>query len=210
MNVIKLLAGAVIMSASQASYAAQDEITYYCSQGSVNSQYQVTMGEIKSVQVHDGPFMLLSTESDLSLAKNYLRSELDKVDLPSACKEYLISQAGFATYSEGELIARVYFEFDRSSLTKESLYILDQLENDLKLGSTSLLIEGHTDSLGDESYNMRLGLSRAKAVENHLLTLGAEAGDLTISSLGESDPIANNDVNEGRAKNRRVDLSIYD
>jgi outer membrane protein OmpA-like peptidoglycan-associated protein len=199
---------AVGLSAIVCSSAmADNRITYYCSQDNANIQHVVEVGEITSVQVHDGPFMMLSEPSELNISQSYLRAELDKINLPSACKEYLLSQAGFSTYAEGELIARVYFEFDKSNLTKESVHILDQLEHDLKVGQTDLLVEGHTDNIGSESYNMKLGLNRAKAVEHHLQELGANPSNIVISSKGESSPIATNQSEAGRSENRRVDLS---
>jgi outer membrane protein OmpA-like peptidoglycan-associated protein len=118
-----------------------------------------------------------------------------------------MSQAGFKTYAEGDLIARVYFSFDQSQLTNESKYILDKLEQDLQHSGSDLLLEGHTDSIGAEQYNMKLGLNRAQAVEQHLLTLGANQAHLITATQGETTPIATNESEEGRAKNRRVDLT---
>ncbi|MBM7038392.1 OmpA family protein [Vibrio ulleungensis] len=201
------LFASVLALNSVSALAAEDKITYFCSQSGANLQHVVEVGEVISVQVHDGPFMLMQRPSDLQLSQNYLRSQLDKVDLPTECKEYLLSQAGFTTYADGDLIARVYFNFNKSDLTKASIHILDQLEQDLKMSQTDLLVEGHTDSIGSEAYNMQLGLKRANAVEQYLEELGADQSQLVLSSQGELLPIATNETDEGRAQNRRVDLS---
>lgn len=199
---------ATMLALSSASaVAAEDKITYFCSLDGTNVQHVVEVGEVISVQVHDGPFMLMRRPSDLELSKNYLRTQLEAVDLPTACKEYLLSQAGFTTYADGDLIARVYFNFNKSDLTKESIHILDQLEQDLKLSQTDLLVEGHTDSIGSEAYNMQLGLKRANAVEQYLEELGADPSQMVLSSQGELLPIATNETDKGRGQNRRVDLS---
>jgi len=63
---------------------------------------------------------------------------------------------------------------------------------------------GHTDSVGTESYNDRLGLRRAKAVKTMLVSYGAPAKNVSTESRGKNEPIAPNDTEENRARNRRV------
>ncbi len=71
----------------------------------------------------------------------------------------------------------------------------------------SLTITGHTDALSSDAYNLDLGRRRAQAVERYLKQRGVKT-KINIASAGESEPIATNDTEEGRAKNRRVNLSI--
>lgn len=71
----------------------------------------------------------------------------------------------------------------------------------------SLTITGHTDALSSDAYNLDLGRRRAQAVERYLKQRGVKTR-INIASAGESEPIATNDTEEGRAKNRRVNLSI--
>jgi OOP family OmpA-OmpF porin len=69
-------------------------------------------------------------------------------------------------------------------------------------------IQGHTDSIGSEEYNLALSERRAKAVAAFLMDQGVNADQLETSAFGFSQPIADNDTEEGRAMNRRVAFSI--
>jgi peptidoglycan-associated lipoprotein len=77
---------------------------------------------------------------------------------------------------------------------------LSSLKND---DITSIIVDGHTDSVGSDEFNFALGLKRANAVKTILVDQGIESEKLSIVSYGESNPISNND-----AENRRVDLNI--
>ncbi len=72
----------------------------------------------------------------------------------------------------------------------------------------SLQIEGHTDSVGDESYNQKLSEKRAAAVSDFLLSQGVKPGAISSKGLGESAPVASNDNAAGRQQNRRVELVV--
>lgn len=71
-----------------------------------------------------------------------------------------------------------------------------------------LLIEGHTDSRGDESYNQTLSRQRADAVRNALLSAGINSERLRTEGLGEAYPVASNETQAGRQQNRRVNIII--
>jgi len=71
-----------------------------------------------------------------------------------------------------------------------------------------IIISGHTDSMADEKPNQILSLNRAKAVAAYLIKKGANAGRIRAIGHGESKPIADNDTEEGRAKNRRIEFTI--
>jgi len=73
----------------------------------------------------------------------------------------------------------------------------------------SVTITGHTDSRGDEDYNQELSQRRAEAVRDYLLAnMSLSAALVTAKGYGESQPIASNDTDEGRAKNRRIDVRV--
>jgi len=75
--------------------------------------------------------------------------------------------------------------------------------------NTKVEIQGHTDAVGSEAYNMTLSERRATAVRNYLLgNFDLSALQLTAKGYGESDPIASNETDEGRARNRRVQFVI--
>lgn len=72
----------------------------------------------------------------------------------------------------------------------------------------NLVINGHTDSQGSDAYNQDLSERRAASVRAFMITHGGDASKLTSVGYGESKPIADNGTKEGRAKNRRVELSV--
>jgi len=73
---------------------------------------------------------------------------------------------------------------------------------------TRVVVEGHTDDVGGEAYNYELGLRRAEAVRDYLISRGVAADRLTVKSFGMTRPLASNATEEGRAQNRRVELHI--
>jgi OOP family OmpA-OmpF porin len=100
------------------------------------------------------------------------------------------------------------FAFDSAELSAEDKAQLDQLAEVLKnpkLGFVAGEIEGHADSMGDETYNQGLSERRAQAVADYLTAAGAAlGGKFTAVGYGESRPEADNGTEEGRAQNRRV------
>jgi outer membrane protein OmpA-like peptidoglycan-associated protein len=102
------------------------------------------------------------------------------------------------------------FGFDQSTLNPDSRTNLENLAGTLKkYEDTEILIEGHTDSVGDEDYNISLSKERADAVQGYLGDLGVAKSRMSSSGLGESLPLISNDTETGRAQNRRVEVAIY-
>lgn len=105
------------------------------------------------------------------------------------------------------ILQGVNFEFDKSVLLEESKQILDRVAASL-IAHPEVKIEvgGHCDSDGSDEYNLGLSDRRAKAVRDYLIKKGVPATRLTSKGYGESQPIADNNTAEGKAKNRRVEL----
>ena len=102
------------------------------------------------------------------------------------------------------------FGFDQASLTPTSKANLQDLATTLKkYEDTNILIEGHTDSRGEEEYNQELSEERANSVSSYLTELGVSSGRITDVGHGEAMPIDSNDSEAGRAHNRRVEVAIY-
>jgi OOP family OmpA-OmpF porin len=73
---------------------------------------------------------------------------------------------------------------------------------------SSVVIEGHTDSVGSSGFNQQLSKARADAVRNYLLTQGIRADRILARGMGEGFPVASNDSSAGRQQNRRVELLV--
>ncbi len=99
----------------------------------------------------------------------------------------------------------VLFAFDKFTIQKEARSELKRLYQHLaKDKSLTIAINGHTDNVGSSSYNQRLSKKRAEAVANYLQQLGISEDRISWQGNGGTNPIASNDTEKGRQKNRRV------
>ena len=102
----------------------------------------------------------------------------------------------------------VQFDNDKATLRPEAFAILDKTAASLKdWGDVNIEVGGHTDSRADDDYNLKLSQRRAETVRDYLISKGIAADRLTAKGYGETKPIADNETEEGRFKNRRVELS---
>ena len=107
------------------------------------------------------------------------------------------------------ILEGVNFAFDSSQLTPESESILNQAVQALRDASTvTVRVEGHTDSIGTDQYNQGLSERRARAVVEYLVSQGIEPSRMEPAGYGESEPVASNETEEGRYKNRRVEFEV--
>ena len=107
------------------------------------------------------------------------------------------------------ILTGINFAFDSAILDKASETIIDRAVQNLKRNpQMSVLIEGHTDSVGAEDYNMGLSVRRAQAVKDYMISQGIAKERLTKKGFGESQPLESNDTKEGRAQNRRVEFVV--
>ena len=99
----------------------------------------------------------------------------------------------------------IYFDFNKYELTNESMAVLDQLIEFLNENSKiTIQVQGHTDNIGNDADNLHLSDNRAKSVFNYLLDKGIKSSRLTYKGFGKTMPVANNETEEGRARNRRT------
>jgi OOP family OmpA-OmpF porin len=108
----------------------------------------------------------------------------------------------------GRIVLRgVNFAFDSAEIDSASGVVLDVAAEQLRgCPNVMVSVEGHTDSIGTDAYNMGLSDRRASAVLGALVDRGVSGSRLTAVGYGESQPIASNETDEGRALNRRVEL----
>jgi outer membrane protein OmpA-like peptidoglycan-associated protein len=103
----------------------------------------------------------------------------------------------------------VFFDFDKSTLKKESIPELDRAVRYMKQYPTMVVeVQGHTDNKGTAEYNQRLSEARAKSVHDYLVSHGIDASRVVAKGYGLTRPKAANDTEEGRAQNRRVEFVV--
>ena len=103
----------------------------------------------------------------------------------------------------------VTFAFNKADLTDEAKTLLNKMVTVLKeYPDTNVIVAGHTDSKGKAAYNMGLSERRAKAVTNFFTSNGLNASRFTTKWFGATQPAYDNATEEGRAKNRRVNIAI--
>ena len=101
-------------------------------------------------------------------------------------------------------VGDVYFAFDQYDLDDESMGSLSRNARIMKEAGVAILISGHCDERGTIEYNLALGEKRARAVRDYLVSLGVPAGQLKITSYGESKPFAMGSDEDAWAMNRRA------
>lgn len=105
----------------------------------------------------------------------------------------------------------VNFDFDKSSLTANARTLLDDVAAELTAyPDIKVELSGHTDAKGTDDYNQALSDRRAKAVLKYLKAQGIAADRMTALGYGQSKPVADNETDEGRELNRRVELKVLE
>jgi outer membrane protein OmpA-like peptidoglycan-associated protein len=103
----------------------------------------------------------------------------------------------------------VTFAFDSSDLNSRFFPVLDKVSSTLaEYNKTVIEVAGHTDSVGSDTYNQQLSERRANSVAAYLSGHGVDRGRMVTIGAGEAHPIATNESEEGRAQNRRVEITI--
>ncbi|HEY8270893.1 MAG TPA: OmpA family protein, partial [Pseudobdellovibrionaceae bacterium] len=104
----------------------------------------------------------------------------------------------------------VQFGSNQTVLNKKSTALLEKVDQALgTVGASSIVVEGHTDSVGSAEANKEISEKRAQAVQNYLVQKGQIASDqVKAVGLGEEGAISDNKTSRGRAENRRIDLVI--
>ncbi len=140
-------------------------------------------------------------------------NDLDLTDETSYGEKTVdITLVSIKTLQENEIslkINNIYFDFDKYDLKPESYIELDRLYKFLSTNpGIKLQISAHTDSKGTEEYNMGLSQRRAESVVTYLLGRGIDPDRLIAKGYGETQPVADNSTDEGRALNRRCEMKI--
>jgi len=123
-------------------------------------------------------------------------------DIPKPEKKEIISNQP-TVYGKKDLI--IYFDFDKSLITQESLFIMNQVKSE---NITSIEVNGYCDSDGSKNYNFDLASRRCEAVIDELVKKGIPLSKIKKHVFGESKPAANNASENGKALNRRVVIKL--
>lgn len=103
----------------------------------------------------------------------------------------------------------ITFAFDSASLNPSFRPTLDKLAATMnEYNQNTVTIAGHTDSVGNPSYNMNLSRDRANSVRNYLVSRGVASNRINVVAYGQTRPIADNNSDYGRQQNRRVELTV--
>ena len=128
----------------------------------------------------------------------------DRDECPNTPRGAVVDERGCWTFE-----AVLLFNFDSAKIKSEAYPMLNDASEILKKHpDINVEVDGHTCHVGTAEYNLRLSKRRAKAVMEYFVSKGVDAKRLTIKGYGLTRPVANNNTKEGRAKNRRVELTI--
>ncbi len=111
-----------------------------------------------------------------------------------------------------EILQKVFFKTAKATIKPVSFPVLNEVATVLKTYTylKKVRIEGHTDSVGPDAYNLKLSGERAASVREYLIKKGVEPERLVSEGFGETQPIDTNKTRDGRAKNRRVEFNIVE
>jgi outer membrane protein OmpA-like peptidoglycan-associated protein len=183
-----------------------------------------------AMQIEQSHNSAVQAEKDLSQAENKIENYKDKLATTSHRTDVLESEAMLDNkfeaarkqFSKNE--ADVYiqgnkltlrlkglsFDQNNANLTSKDFALLGKVQKVLgEIGTGKVVVEGHTDSRGSKELNDKLSMKRAESVQSYLLANGAVNIDQIVAEgMGDSNPISTNKTAEGRAMNRRVDVTI--
>ena len=138
----------------------------------------------------------------------------------TSAKKALTHAEEAGTLAKGKLLFEVtftdesvHFGFDVSNLSDEAKAALDSFAERVKAENKNVYMEiqGHTDSVGTDAYNVRLGMARAEVAKTYLYTKhNIPLHRMSVFSYGESKPVVNNDTPQNRAINRRITIVVVE
>jgi outer membrane protein OmpA-like peptidoglycan-associated protein len=152
---------------------------------------------------------------------SFYRRDLDRQEIKdqriirenSRIIDDLVKRGAVANHSSRGIVVDlpdVYFDFDKDTIKPIGSRILKHIARVILQSARyrPIAVEGHTDSIGQSSYNRRLSMLRARSVAAELVAHGLDARQIAARGFGESQPIASNASEKGRRRNRRVEIYI--
>lgn len=190
------------------------------SKGFVQEQISQAMNPVQSQAEKNKAEIAALKETTTGLNENQQKFSKTAEEALARAEEALTHAEEVGTLAKGKLLFEVtftdesvHFGFDVSNLSGEAKAALDYFAKRVKAENKNVYIEiqGHTDSVGTDAYNLRLGMARAEAAKTYLYTQhGIPLHRMSIFSYGESKPIAENDTPQNRAINRRITIVVIE
>lgn len=218
MKSVILFLGVLILNSAQAqeNFHAQVLVKNFNDQLIPNAEVQLldTNGTIinKGITDGNGQFMIRMSPGKYQirlLIANEIRKQ-KMINLPVLSENKIYNQVRiFVLFEERNhfILENLLFENNSAVLNENSFQILDKLIDYLNDDATGIFeISGHTDNVGSSIDNFLLSQQRADVVVDYLISKGIKAERLTAKGYGESLPIADNNLPEGRAMNRRTEI----
>lgn len=187
----------------------------------ISKNYENALTKIGGKKVYSdlerSTFHVTGNNKDVWISLELNSSDADGVNVYSfvakiieieAMKQEILATDIFEKLSaEGHIALYITFETGKSDIKAESQKVIDEMAEMLKTNaSLKVSIEGHTDNVGTPAANKTLSEARAKAVMNALIAKGIDKARLSSKGWGQEKPIEDNKTEEGKAKNRRVEI----
>lgn len=189
------------------AFSAQSEPQhYYCDTGVVEFEHAMDIGAVTGIGTHRQGYLAVEARPEGNHVQQALLDRAMQNRHLGDCDSFITSPS--MTSDSSSVVMRVNFAFDSDEITPMAQRALEQFSSELTDAEQKMIVEGHTDAIGTEEYNQGLGFRRADQTAKVLKQEGVPSQNLTIKSLGETDPVASNNDSEGRALNRRADVVI--
>jgi outer membrane protein OmpA-like peptidoglycan-associated protein len=160
-------------------------------------------GRIRSEAARDRFVTLVDQTAEGEFRTRYELVVPSLSSMAKECEDYYAEH-----FDPGE---NVLFDFDSAELNSSGRDLLDSLLAEKQhCANLNIIVAGHTDDIGDPIYNRDLSLQRANAVIAYLVGKGVNAEQLIAVGYGETQPRADNDTDEGRTKNRRIEFRVQE
>jgi len=216
MKNLLILMTCLASTAVNAQTGINELLVKFCGKSSHNTSQSISIDQVTAIGHHRNGYLQISQEVNDPELQLELIKLARRVDINDGCMEFLDATKIITLKRNDELtaeiednvIARVYFDFDRYSLTPESKLIMDSIAARLIRHKDVIHMEGHTDSTGNKKYNYALGLRRADSATQYLVDKGLAESQFEVSSHGEEQPLKDNQTVEGRKTNRRVEVLL--
>jgi len=205
--IVSLLAAGVALAGCAKKSYVQREV------GEVNEKVDAVAGEVEKTQER-------VRESEVRIAAVDQEAKSGIAEVKGSAQAAMAKAEEAEKAAKGKLVYtltlsndKVRFPFDKAELSDEAKAMIDESVGPLVKDNRGVWfeIEGHTDSTGDDTYNMTLGEVRALAARNYLAKAhGIGLNRLNVISYGEAEPVADNGTRDGRAQNRRVVIRILE